>query len=42
MASLSAEPDEGSSFVITAFEVEDDGRGMDAFREREEEFALRM
>ena len=42
MASLSAEPDEHSSFVVTVFEVEDDGSGMDAFREREEEFELRM
>ena len=42
MASLSAEPCEGSSFVMTAFEVDDDGTGMDAFREREEEFDLTM
>ena len=44
MASLSGEPmdDPGSSFVVTAFEVDDDGRGMDAFREREEEFDLVM
>ena len=42
MASLSAEPCEGASFVMTAFEVDDDGTGMDAFREREEEFELSM
>ena len=42
MASLSAEPCEGSSFIMTAFEVEDDGTGMEAFREREEEFDLTM
>lgn len=41
-ASLSAEPDADASYVCTAFEVEDDGRGMDAFIEREEEFELRM
>ena len=42
MASLSAEPCEGASFVMTAFEVDDNGTGMDAFREREEEFELSM
>ena len=41
MASLSAEPCAGASFVVTAFEVPDDeGLGMEAFREREEEFEL--
>uniref|UniRef100_A0A7S0IWQ4 Gamma-glutamylcyclotransferase AIG2-like domain-containing protein n=1 Tax=Calcidiscus leptoporus TaxID=127549 RepID=A0A7S0IWQ4_9EUKA len=40
MASLSAEPCTTGSFVCTAFEVFD--QGMDAFREREEEFELRM
>eukprot|EP00908_Phaeocystis_cordata_P016818 Transcript_28135.p1 GENE.Transcript_28135~~Transcript_28135.p1 ORF type:complete len:237 (-),score=59.63 Transcript_28135:835-1515(-) len=38
IASLSAEPCEGASFVCTVFEVEDEG--MDRFREREEEFDL--
>ncbi|KAL1495878.1 hypothetical protein AB1Y20_014522 [Prymnesium parvum] len=38
IASLSAEPCEGASFVCTVFEVEDEG--MDRFREREEEFEL--
>ena len=42
MASLSAEPCPGASFVMTAFEVEDDGTGMETFREREEEFDLTM
>ena len=42
MASLSAEPCEGSSFIVTAFEVPDSGEGMEAFREREEEFALKV
>lgn len=42
LASLSAEPCEGSSFIMTAFEVDDEGSGMDAFREREEEFKLSM
>lgn len=42
MASLSAEPVADCSYVATAFEVDDEGRGMDAFREREEEFDLRM
>ena len=42
MASLSAEPCEGSSFIVTAFEVPDAGTGMEAFREREEEFDLEM
>lgn len=42
MSSLSAEPCEEASFVCTAFEVVDEGQGMDAFREREEEFELRM
>jgi len=43
MASLSAEPCEDSSFAVTAFEVpDDDGLGMEAFREREEEFELSM
>jgi hypothetical protein len=36
MASLSAEPCQGSSFVVTVFEVPDGGLGMEAFREREE------
>lgn len=38
MASLSAEPCEGGSFVCSVFEVEDEG--MDRFREREEEFDI--
>lgn len=38
MASLSAEPCPGASFVCSVFEVEDEG--MDRFREREEEFDL--
>ena len=42
LSSLSAEPCEGSSFIMTAFEVDDNGSGMDAFREREEEFKLSM
>lgn len=42
MSSLSAEPCEGGSFVCSVFEVADGGQGMDAFREREEEFELRM
>lgn len=42
MSSLSAEPCAGSSFVVTAFEVPDSGLGMEAFREREEEFELAM
>lgn len=42
MSSLSAEPCPGGSFIVTAFEVEDDGTGMEAFREREEEFDLEM
>lgn len=42
MASLSAEPSQGDSFVCSVFEVEDDGSGMEAFREREEEFELQM
>ena len=42
MASLGAEPCEGASFVATAFEVPDDGSGMEAFREREEEYDLKM
>ena len=42
MASLGAEPCEGASFIATAFEVPDDGSGMEAFREREEEYDLRM
>ena len=42
MASLSAEPCAGSSFVVTAFEVPNGGLGMEAFREREEEFLLNM
>jgi hypothetical protein len=37
-ASLSAEECEGASFIGTAFEATD--IGMDAFREREEEFRL--
>ena len=42
MASLSAEPCTGASFAVTAFEVPDSGLGMEAFREREEEFELAM
>jgi hypothetical protein len=42
MSSLSAEPHEGGSFVVTAFDVPDDGTGMEAFRAREEAFELRM
>ena len=42
LGSLSAEPCAGSSFIVTAFEVPDGGLGMDAFREREEEFFLNM
>ena len=42
MASLGAEPCAGASFVATAFDVPDDGTGMEAFREREEEYDLRM
>lgn len=42
MSSLSAEECSESSFVCTVFEVVDNGLGMDAFREREEEFELRM
>ena len=38
--SLSAEECDGASFVCTAFEVDD--VGMDAFREREEEYRLEM
>ena len=38
IASLSAEPCQGASFVCTVFEVQDEG--MDRFREREEEFDL--
>eukprot|EP00316_Scyphosphaera_apsteinii_P025159 CAMPEP_0119321160 /NCGR_PEP_ID=MMETSP1333-20130426/54614_1 /TAXON_ID=418940 /ORGANISM="Scyphosphaera apsteinii, Strain RCC1455" /LENGTH=148 /DNA_ID=CAMNT_0007328073 /DNA_START=165 /DNA_END=607 /DNA_ORIENTATION=+ len=40
MASLSAEPMDGAEFVCTAFEVVDEG--LDAFREREEEFELKF
>lgn len=39
-ASLSAEECEGASFICTAFEATD--IGMDAFREREEEFRLEL
>ena len=39
-ASLSAEPSDGGGFVCSAFEVAD--VGIDAFREREEEFELRV
>ena len=39
-SSLSAEECEGVGFVCTAFEVDD--VGMDAFREREEEYRLEM
>ena len=42
MSSLGAEPCEDASFVATAFDVPDDGSGMDAFREREEEYDLKM
>jgi len=42
MSSLSAEECDDASFACTVFEVVDEGLGMDAFREREEEFELRM
>eukprot|EP00928_Gymnodinium_smaydae_P085887 TRINITY_DN69603_c0_g1_i1.p1 TRINITY_DN69603_c0_g1~~TRINITY_DN69603_c0_g1_i1.p1 ORF type:complete len:223 (+),score=31.76 TRINITY_DN69603_c0_g1_i1:50-718(+) len=42
MASLSAEACEGCSFVVSAFEVADEGNGMEAFRYREGLFELHM